>query len=184
MRAFADRMLLRAEAMDDPEDMVGVERAVRVAAVIERIYSRCDRAEGQAPDPRRLEAERAVNQSEAIKARAQLASTLEWGDKRRQALGPWWDAAQPEVAVQPFVQNPPQTVGKASVKAASPVTGRKPVEVKSAVGAGFAAKAAGLPGLTPAKVNADEVLRTLAGLQETASVALVVPKERHPTTPP
>ncbi|MEI9902822.1 MAG: hypothetical protein WDN06_01700 [Asticcacaulis sp.] len=49
LRAFADRMLLKAAAMDDPEDMPGVERAVRVMAVIERVYSRCDRAEAHAP---------------------------------------------------------------------------------------------------------------------------------------
>ena len=47
LRAFADRMLLKITAMDDPEDMPGVEKAVRVAAVIERLYSRCDRAERQ-----------------------------------------------------------------------------------------------------------------------------------------
>eukprot|EP01042_Synura_sphagnicola_P015050 gene15050-19030_t len=47
LRAFADRMLRKITAMDDPADMPGVERAVRVAAVIERVYSRCDRAERQ-----------------------------------------------------------------------------------------------------------------------------------------
>jgi len=44
LRAFADRMLLKVTAMDDPEDLPGVEKAVRTAAMIERIYSRCDRA--------------------------------------------------------------------------------------------------------------------------------------------
>jgi hypothetical protein len=94
LRAFADRMLLKITAMDDPEDMPGVERAVRVAAVIERLYSRCDRAERYAPDPRKVEAERATHEIEAIKARVSLANTLEWGEKRRRDLGPWWDAAQ------------------------------------------------------------------------------------------
>ncbi len=47
LRAFADRMLLKVTAMDDPEDMPGVEKAMRVAAVIERVYNRCDRAERQ-----------------------------------------------------------------------------------------------------------------------------------------
>ena len=78
LRAFADRILLKITVMDDPEDMPGVEKAVRVAAVIERLYSRCDRAERHAPDPRKLEAERAAHESEAIKARVSLANTLEW----------------------------------------------------------------------------------------------------------
>ena len=98
LRAFADRMLLKVTAMDDPEDMPSVEKAVRVAAVIERLYSRCDRAErqirDQTPDPRKLEAERANHEEEAIKARVSLANTLEWGEKRRRDLGKWWDAAQ------------------------------------------------------------------------------------------
>ncbi|MEI9905970.1 MAG: hypothetical protein WDN06_20240 [Asticcacaulis sp.] len=94
LRAFADRMLLKATAMDDPEDMPGIERAVRVAAVIERLYSRCDRAEGQPPDPRKLEADRARNTADAIQSRVSLAGTLQWGEKRRQDLGPWWDAAE------------------------------------------------------------------------------------------
>ncbi len=94
LRAFADRMLIKVTEMDDPEDMPGVERCVRVAAVIERIYSRCDRAESHAPDPRKLEAERAGHESEAIKARVALASTLQWGEQRRQGLGHWWDSAQ------------------------------------------------------------------------------------------
>ena len=106
LRAFADRMLLKITAMDDPEDMPGVERAVRVAAVIERVYSRCDRAERQihdkTPDPRKLETERALTETAAIKARVQLASTLEWGDKRRQSLGQWWYAASTQ-AIKPAV---------------------------------------------------------------------------------
>ena len=106
LRAFADRMLLKITAMDDPEDMPGVEKAMRVAAVIERVYSRCDRAERQihdkTPDPRKLETERALTETAAIKARVQLASTLEWGDKRRQSLGQWWYAAATE-AIKPAV---------------------------------------------------------------------------------
>ena len=94
LRAFADRMLLKVTAMDDPEDMPGVEKAVRVAAVIERIYSRCDRAERQKPEPRKIEAERSSHEEEAIKAQVSLASTLKWGDERRRDLGQWWDAAQ------------------------------------------------------------------------------------------
>ena len=101
LRAFADRMLLKITAMDDPEDMPGVERAVRVAAVIERLYSRCDRAERHAPDPRKLEAEHAAHESEAIKARVALAHTLEWGEKRRRDLGPWWDAARNAAQAKP-----------------------------------------------------------------------------------
>ena len=98
LRAFADRMLLKVTVMDDPADMPGVEKAMRVAAVIERVYSRCDRAERQkqdkVPDPRKLEAERATNEVEAIKARVSLAKTMEWGENRRRDLGQWWDAAQ------------------------------------------------------------------------------------------
>jgi len=97
LRAFADRMLLKVTAMDDPEDLPGVEKAVRVAAVIERLYSRCDRAERQrdkASDPRQVEAERARHESEAIKAQVSLANTLKWGEERRQGLGQWWDDAQ------------------------------------------------------------------------------------------
>ena len=91
-------MLLKVTAMDDPEDMPGVEKAVRVAAAIERLYSRCDRAEHQirekTPDPRKLEAERATHETEAIKARVSLANTLKWGEARCRDLGPWWDEAQ------------------------------------------------------------------------------------------
>ncbi|MGN6209385.1 hypothetical protein [Asticcacaulis sp.] len=97
LRAFADRMLLKITAMDDPEDLPGVERAVRVAAVIERLYNRCDRAERQrdhTPDPRKAEAERATHEEAAIKARVSLAGTLKWGEERRRDLGQWWDAAQ------------------------------------------------------------------------------------------
>lgn len=106
LRAFSDRMLLKITAMDDPEDMPGIEKAVRVAAVIERVYNRCDRAERQindtTPDPRKLETERALTETAAIKARVELASTLEWGDKRRQSLGQWWYAAATE-AIKPAV---------------------------------------------------------------------------------
>ncbi|CAL4867088.1 hypothetical protein MMA231_01338 [Asticcacaulis sp. MM231] len=107
LRAFADRMLLKITAMDDPEDMPGVERAVRVAAVIERLYSRCDRAERHAPDPRKIEAERATHEIEAIKARVSLANTLEWGEKRRRDLGQWWDAAQNATTTIPQDHNRP-----------------------------------------------------------------------------
>jgi hypothetical protein len=93
LRAFADRMLLKVSAMDDPEDLPGVEKAVRVAAMIERVYSRCDRAERQKPDSCKLEAERATHKETAIKAQISLANTLKWGDERLRDLGPWWDAA-------------------------------------------------------------------------------------------
>lgn len=94
LRAFADRMLLKVTVMDDPEDMPGVEKAVRTAAMIERIYSRCDRSERQKPDPRKAEAERATHEEAAIKAKVSLAGTLKWGEERRRGLGQWWDAAQ------------------------------------------------------------------------------------------
>ena len=98
--AFADRMLVKVTSMDDPEDLPGVERAVRVAAVIERIYSRCDRAEVEGPNLKKREAEHAQHTAEAIRARVALAGTLEWGDKRRRDLGKWWDAAGPAAEVQ------------------------------------------------------------------------------------
>ena len=93
LRAFADRMLLKITAMDDPEDLPGVERAVRTAAVIERLYSRCDRAEQQTPDPQKVRAERAQNEKDAFYAQAALADLLKAGQKRRRKLGEWWDAA-------------------------------------------------------------------------------------------
>ena len=93
LRAFADRMLLKVTAMDDPEDLPSVEKAVRTAAMIERLYSRCDRAEHQRPDTRKLEAERATHEVAAIKAQVSLAGTLRWSDERRRDLGPWWEAA-------------------------------------------------------------------------------------------
>jgi hypothetical protein len=91
--------------------MPGVERAVRVAAVIERVYSRCDRAERQiynAPDPRKFEVERAVNETAAIKARVNLANTLKWGEERRPGLGHWWDDAKnlAKAPVQPPIPAP------------------------------------------------------------------------------
>ncbi|MCR6659833.1 MAG: hypothetical protein NVV72_10955 [Asticcacaulis sp.] len=120
LRAFADRMLLKITAMDDPEDMPGVERAVRVAAMIERVYSRCDRAERQtrdkSPNPHQLEAERATHEVAAIKARVSLASTLKWGEERRQALGSWWDAA--EDIVQNIAQTAPASAAPLPHKAA------------------------------------------------------------------
>lgn len=94
LRAFADRMLLKVTAMDDPEDMPGIEKAVRTAAVIERLYSRCDRAERQKPEPRKAEAERAAHEEAAIKAQVSLAGTLKWSNERRRDLGQWWEAAQ------------------------------------------------------------------------------------------
>ncbi|MFT4075281.1 MAG: hypothetical protein QM647_07080 [Asticcacaulis sp.] len=108
LRAFADRMLLRVTAMDDPEDLSGIEKAVRVAAMIERIYSRCDRAERQKTDPRKVEAERATHEEAAIKARVSLASTLKWGDARRRDLGSWWEAAQNVIKTEVEVPARPQ----------------------------------------------------------------------------
>lgn len=98
LRAFADRMLLKLTKMDDPEDLPDVERAVRVASVIERLYSRCDRAERGDNDPYKLRADRARHESEAIRAQVSLADTLKWGEKRRDDLGKWWDAAGEKAA--------------------------------------------------------------------------------------
>lgn len=93
LRAFADRMLLKVTSMDDPEDMPGVEKAVRTAAMIERIYSRCDRAERQTEPSRKVDAERAIHEVAAIKAQVSLAGTLRWSEERRRDLGQWWEAA-------------------------------------------------------------------------------------------
>ncbi|MGN6364821.1 hypothetical protein [Asticcacaulis taihuensis] len=93
LRAFADRMLLKVTAMDDPEDLPDVEKAVRTAAMIERLYSRCDRAERQTEPSRKVEVERAIHEVAAIKAQVSLASTLKWSEERRRDLGQWWDAA-------------------------------------------------------------------------------------------
>ena len=169
LRAFADRMLLKVSAMDDPVDMPGVEKAVRVAAVIERIYYRCDRAERHTPDPRKVEAERATHKNEAIKARLALASTLEWGEKRQKQLGKWWDAAQttaapaPQPAPQPAK---PQTATETPVaQSATPKKRPAPVSDKIlAASAGFdetvyypdlikARANMGLPYLPPEKIG-------------------------------
>ncbi len=123
LRAFADRMLLKVSAMDDPEDMPGVEKAVGVAAVIERIYYRCDRSEHHTPDPHKVEADRARHAGEAIQAKVNLAGTLEWGDKRSKALGTWWHAAEETVA-EP-VKPAPQII--------LPVTPEKPAPVEAAI---------------------------------------------------
>jgi hypothetical protein len=112
LRAFADRMLLKVSAMDDPEDLPGVEKAVRVAAMIERVYSRCDRAERQKPDSCKLEAERATHKETAIKAQISLANTLKWGDERLRDLGPWWDAVCHSNSAIPRTR-PTERVGKA-----------------------------------------------------------------------
>jgi hypothetical protein len=109
LRAFADRMLLKVTAMDDPEDMLGVEKAVRTAAMIERIYSRCDRAERQKPEPRKVDAERAAHEEAAIKAQVSLAGTLKWGEERRRDLGQWWEAAQ-NVTKTVAPKSPPATL--------------------------------------------------------------------------
>jgi ribosome-binding protein aMBF1 (putative translation factor) len=130
-------MLLKVTAMDDPKDMPGVEKAVRVAAAIERIYSRCDRAERQirdkVPDPRKLEAERATNETEAIKARVSLANTLKWGEERRRDLGPWWDAAQNVTKAQTQAPATPRKAsetpapqGKIIPEPPMPVAGNRP----------------------------------------------------------
>ncbi|MCR6660628.1 MAG: hypothetical protein NVV72_15250 [Asticcacaulis sp.] len=116
LRAFADRMLLKVTAMDDPEDLPGIEKAVRTAAVIERVYSRCDRAERQKPEPRKVYAERATHEEEAIKAQVSLASTLKWGEERRQHLGPWWEAAQK------VTQNATKIVPQAPARPQKPAT--------------------------------------------------------------
>ncbi|HTM82148.1 hypothetical protein [Asticcacaulis sp.] len=137
LRAFADRMLLKITAMDDPEDMPGIERAVRVAAVIERVYSRCDRAERQihdkTPDPRKLETERALTETAAIKARVSLANTLKWGEARRRDLGPWWDEAQkvansqtPAPAKSRKPAETPAPQGKVISAQPMPVDGNRP----------------------------------------------------------
>jgi hypothetical protein len=123
LRAFADRMLLKVTAMDDPEDMPGVEKAVRTAAMIERIYSRCDRAERQTEPSRKAEVERAIHEVAAIKAQVSLASTLKWSEERRRDLGQWWDAAQK------VTQNATKAAAKAPVVPQTTATPEKLAEI-------------------------------------------------------
>jgi hypothetical protein len=142
LRAFADRMLLKLAAMDDPEDLPGVERAVRAASVVERLYSRCDRAERGDDDPRKLRAERARYESEAIKAQVSLADTLKWGEERRRNLGPWWDAAGEKAAAPAAVSLPaarpvetpqmPETETEAAPEAAPKTAPRTATETSPA----------------------------------------------------
>ncbi|MDC7684056.1 hypothetical protein PQU92_12270 [Asticcacaulis sp. BYS171W] len=178
LRAFADRMLLRTVALDDPEDLSGVERAVRVVAVIERIYSRCDRDEGQAPDPHKLQTERARHQAKAVKARVHLAGTLEWGEKRRKALGPWWDAAGTAVEAPVKLETPVE------VRAAEAVV---PVNAVASKAADERPKT--LPGLTPAAEAGyvdytDAILkaRSALGLRD-VSVTEIADTEKRPPPP-
>jgi len=123
LRAFADRMLLKVTAMDDPEDLPGVEKAVRVAAVIERLYSRCDRAERQTAPSRKVYAERATHEEAAIKAQVSLANTLKWGEERRRDLGQWWEAAQK------VTQHATKAVAKAPVVPQTTATPEKLAEI-------------------------------------------------------
>ena len=115
LRAFADRMLVKIAQMDDPEDLPGVERAVRVAAMIERLYRSCDRAEQQTPDPRQLQIERARRESAALKAKTDLAWDLHHESPRRKQLGQWWTAAETIMAA-PVVA--PETTATSSVRPA------------------------------------------------------------------
>ena len=125
LRAFADRMLLKVTAMDDPEDLPGVEKAVRTAAMIERIYSRCDRAERQTEPSRKVDAERAIHEVAAIKAQVSLAGTLKWSEERRRDLGQWWDAAEKVTQnnAKPASQAPvvPQTTATPDKMAETPL---------------------------------------------------------------
>jgi hypothetical protein len=128
LRAFADRMLVKITQMDDPEDLPGVERAVRVAAVIERLYSRCDRAEQQTPDPRQLQIERARRESAAFKAKSALAWDLYHEPPLRKQLGQWWTAAE-TIMAGPAVA--PEAVASEAV-ATSPVRMAKAADVRHA----------------------------------------------------
>jgi len=162
LRAFADRMLFKVTAMDDPENMPGVEKAVRVAAMIERIYSRCDRAERQRPEPRKLEAERATHEVTAIKAQVSLANTLKWSDERRRDLGPWWEAAQ-------NVTKTPAETPAHSQKAAAPERATQPAP-KSAPSS---------PQVTYVDYTDDiEAARAELALQRRAAKSAQVPRPR------
>jgi hypothetical protein len=108
--------------MDDPEDLPGVEKAVRTAVMIERLYSRCDRAERQKTEPRKIEADRAIHEEAAIKARVSLANTLKWGEERRRDLGEWWEAAGK------VTQNPTKPAPQAPARPQTPVPTDKAIE--------------------------------------------------------
>jgi len=72
LRAFADRMLMALGGIDDPEDGDDIEKGIRLALMIERVYARVDASEAQAP--RRA--------AEAISDRIVLKSRVEWGEDR------------------------------------------------------------------------------------------------------
>ena len=168
LRAFADRMLLKVTAMDDPEDLPGVERAVRVAAMIERVYSRCDRAERQTPDPRKAEAERAANEGEAIKARVSLANTLKWSDERRRDLGQWWEAARSVTKATDEAADRPQ----------KPTTPEKPTALPPN-------KSPSLPPVTYTDLTADiEAARAELALRKRAAAQSAQHPDRGGHSPP
>jgi len=168
LRAFADRMLLKVSNMDDPEDLPGVERAVRVAAMIERVYSRCDRAERQKPDPRKAEAERAANEGEAIKARVSLANTLKWSDERRRDLGQWWEAARSVIKATDETADRPQ----------NPTTPEKPTALPPN-------KSPSLPPVTYTDLTADiEAARAELALRKRAAAQSAQHPDRGGHSPP
>lgn len=47
LRAFADRMLIGLDKLDDPETGEDIEKGIRRALMIERLYARVDAAEGR-----------------------------------------------------------------------------------------------------------------------------------------
>jgi hypothetical protein len=146
LRAFADRMLLKISAMDDPEDLPGVERAVRVAAVIERLYSRCDRAEHHGPDPRKLRAERAQNEGDALRAQVALAGTLKWSEERRRDLGQWWDEAGKAVATsEPLTHTPDAASARPAIVQGAEADGGRSIHNAPARRPGFTTAAQSPP---------------------------------------
>ena len=170
LRAFADRMLIKITALEDPKDLPGIERAVRTAAAIERIYSRCDRAERQVPDPRKLEAERANNAAEAIKARVHLAADLEWGEKRRQKLGQWWDAADTSAQAQ--------TQSQTSTPAQTPAQPAAPAAPQAAAQA--TPETTAIPSAEVLKPNQASTAAREAATQDTANVSAPAADPQRP----
>ncbi|MFT3998287.1 MAG: hypothetical protein QM667_12850 [Asticcacaulis sp.] len=93
LRAVADRMLSLLVRQDDPEDGDGIEKTVRRALLIERLYARCDTAE--AGELRRM--------MQAIDDRVEMDSKTRWGERalERPFVLPNGETIRPPVT--PFV---------------------------------------------------------------------------------
>lgn len=60
LRAFADRMLIALSQTDDPKTGEDIEKGIRRALLIERLYARCDAAQAKATKNAMAEIDRQV----------------------------------------------------------------------------------------------------------------------------